>query len=76
MGSSLDAADLILREYGFSEHEAENMVQIFKRHDIDSLEHSLELQGDMNALIDHSLYSREQLAGLFQEDRVKLVKSS
>tara|TARA_R110001592_G_scaffold363393_2_gene687364 strand:+ start:21109 stop:22881 length:1773 start_codon:yes stop_codon:yes gene_type:complete len=75
MGSSLDAADKILREYGFSESDAGNMVGIFKRHDAEALEKSLDLPNDMNALIDHSLYSREQLAGLFQEDKAKISGS-
>ena len=75
MGSSLDAADLILREYGYSESEAGNMVGIFKHHDEESLEKSLLLQGDMKALIDHSHYSREQLAELFQEDKASISSS-
>lgn len=75
MGSSLDAADMILREFGYSDTEAGNMVEIFKRHDEESLEKSLHLHGDMNALIDHSLYSRKQLAGLFQEDKTNISSS-
>jgi len=75
MGGSLEAADSILQEYGFSSTEARNMVGIFKRHDEQSLEKSLQMDGDLNALIDHSLYSREQLAGLFQEDKAKMSGS-
>ena len=75
LGSSLDAADRILQEYGFSSTEAGNMVGIFKQHDEQSLEKSLQMDGDLNALIDHSLYSREQLASLFQEDKAKISSS-
>lgn len=66
---SLSAADLVLREYGFSKSEAERMVQIFQHHDEETLEKSLELGGDMEALIDHNRYNRELLASLFQEDK-------
>lgn len=76
MGSSLNAADRVLREVGFSELESGSMVEIFKRHDEESLEKSFDLQGDMKALIDHSLYSREQLADLFQDDKAQLSKSN
>ena len=75
MGSSLDAADRILQEYGFSSTQAGNMVGIFKQHDEQSLEKSLQMDGDLNALIDHSLYSREQLASLFQDDKAKISSS-
>ncbi|MEH6592929.1 MAG: monovalent cation:proton antiporter-2 (CPA2) family protein [Halioglobus sp.] len=74
--SSLSAADLVLREYGFSDSEAERMVQIFEHHDEETLEKSMELRGDMDALIDHSRYNRELLASLFQEDREELSGGS
>ena len=72
MGSSLDAAQHVLREYGFGEVASGNMVDIFKRHDEERLAQSFELHDDMDALIDHTNYSRNQLASLFQQDRTEL----
>jgi CPA2 family monovalent cation:H+ antiporter-2 len=69
---SLSAADLVLQEYGFSELSAQRMVQIFQHHDEETLENSLEMQGDMEALIDHSRYNRELLASLFVQDKEEL----
>ncbi|MEM6581610.1 MAG: monovalent cation:proton antiporter-2 (CPA2) family protein [Pseudomonadota bacterium] len=75
MGSSLTAAESILQQYGFSESEAASMVHVFERHDAQTLEASLELEDDMDALIDHTLYSREELAGLFAGDRDGIAKT-
>lgn len=69
MAGSLSAADLVLQECGFSEPAAGRMVEIFSHHDVEALEKSLALEGNMEALIDHSRYSREHLANLFQQDR-------
>lgn len=69
LAGSLSAADLVLREFGFDDLTAERMVQIFQRHDEESLERYLDLGGDIDALVDHSRYSRERLASLFQQDR-------
>jgi CPA2 family monovalent cation:H+ antiporter-2 len=68
MDGSLNAADLVLKEYGFNDHDAERMVGIFKRHDEETLESAVEIDSDIDALIDQSNYSREQLASLFQQD--------
>jgi CPA2 family monovalent cation:H+ antiporter-2 len=75
MASSLSAADLVLQEYGFSDLDAERMVEIFQRHDEETLEKSLELGGDMKTLIDQSRYSRERLASLFQQDSEEISGS-
>ena len=69
---SLSAADLVLQEYGFTELSAQRMVQIFQHHDEETLENSLDMQGDMEALIDHSRYNRELLASLFAQDKEEL----
>lgn len=71
---SLEAADEVLQAYGFNEHDAARMVHIFARHDEESLENSLAMEDDMDALIDHSLYSRDHLATLFREDNTELPK--
>ena len=72
--SSLLAANSVLQEYGYTEASAGRMVQIFRHHDEESLEKSLELQGDAQALIDHALHSREYLATLFQQDREEISR--
>jgi CPA2 family monovalent cation:H+ antiporter-2 len=71
---SLNAADLVLKEYGFNDHAAERMVEIFQRHDDETLESVVEIGGDMDALIDQSNYSREQLASLFQQDSEEISR--
>ena len=71
---SLVAAELVLEEYGFAAQGAQRMVSIFKRHDEETLEKSLELAGDMEALIDHTRYSREHLAALFEQDRAEITR--
>jgi len=73
--SSLLAAAGVLQEYGYSDAAASRMVQIFKHHDEESLEKSLELQGDTEALIDHALHSREYLATLFQHDVEEITRT-
>jgi len=73
--SSLLAANSVLQEYGYTEASAGRMVQIFRHHDEESLEKSLELQGDAQALIDHALHSREYLATLFQQDREEISRA-
>ena len=73
--SSLLAADRVLREYGYSDAAAQRMVEIFRRHDEESLEKSLEFKGDMAALIDHTRHSREYLANLFEQDREEISRA-
>ncbi|KAA1188887.1 potassium transporter [Pseudohalioglobus sediminis] len=73
LAGSLLAADQVLREYGFDEAEAERMVELFRRHDEETLQNSLQMTDDMDALIEHSRYSREELASLFQQDREDLA---
>ena len=73
LAGSLLAADQVLREYGFDEAEAERMVELFRRHDEETLHNSLQMTDDMDALIEHSRYSREELASLFQQDREDLA---
>lgn len=71
---SLSAADLVLQEYGFSDASASRIVRVFERHDEETLEKSLALDNDLDAMIDHTLYSRERLASLFQEDEEQLSR--
>ena len=69
MDSSLSAADLVLQEYGFTDVAADHMVQIFEHHDTEIMENSFESGDDMEALIDQTLYNRDKLANLFQQDK-------
>lgn len=75
LAGSLEAADELLQAYGFTEYDAARMVDIFVRHDEESLANSLEMESDMDALIDHSLYSRDLLASLFKNDASELPKT-
>lgn len=72
---SLAAAEEVLQAYGFNEYDAARMVDIFSRHDEESLENSLSMDDDMDALIDHSLYSRDHLAELFRDDKEELPQT-
>jgi CPA2 family monovalent cation:H+ antiporter-2 len=73
--SSLLAADRVLQGYGYSDLAAQRMVQIFRRHDEDALEQSLEFKGDMAALIDQSRHNREYLARLFEQDQSEITRA-
>jgi hypothetical protein len=64
----------VLKEYGFDDYAAERMVEIFQRHDDETLESAVEIGDDMDALIDQSHYSREQLASLFQQDSEEISR--
>ena len=72
MESSLVAADRVLRDYGYSDSVAQRMVKLFRSHDEETLEKSLEFEGDMAAVIDHTRHSREYLASLFQQDQAQI----
>lgn len=69
MGGSLDAANLLLQAFGYSEVESNRMVDTFKHHDEEVLASAPGASADMKDRIDHSAYSREKLASLFQSDR-------
>jgi CPA2 family monovalent cation:H+ antiporter-2 len=73
IGSSLTAADLVLQELGFSDLESDQLVQVFRRHDEEVVEKSLEHNGDIGALIEQNQYNREQLAYLFQQDKEEIA---
>jgi hypothetical protein len=75
MEGSLDAAEQVLSEYGFSEAESGNMVQIFRHHDKGSVENAGETELDMDALVTSASLSRDELANLFQQDRTGISPS-
>ena len=72
MGGSLDATNLVLQAYGFSQTESDRLVNTFRRHDEEVLAQSPGQSADIKDRIDHNKYSREQLASLFQSDLAEL----
>jgi CPA2 family monovalent cation:H+ antiporter-2 len=69
----LEAAGLLLKEYGYSSVQAENMVTIFAHHDKLLLEKAIEQKMDMQQLIETSEQGREELQSLFAQDKQKII---
>jgi CPA2 family monovalent cation:H+ antiporter-2 len=69
----LEAAGLLLTEYGYSSSQAENMVSIFAHHDKLLLEQAIAEQMDMQQLIEISEQGREELQSLFAQDKEKII---
>ncbi|MFT4937672.1 MAG: monovalent cation:proton antiporter-2 (CPA2) family protein [Paraglaciecola sp.] len=69
----LEAAGLLLKEYGYSSVQAENMVAIFANHDKLLLEKAILQKMDMQQLIETSKQGREQLQSLFAQDKQKII---
>lgn len=65
---SVRAARILLREYGFSQAEADNMAKVFTDHDYMLLERAVEHNMDMPELIENSKKGRAELESLFAED--------
>jgi CPA2 family monovalent cation:H+ antiporter-2 len=70
--SGLEAASLVLREYGYSESEANTLITMFAQHDKDLLEKSVAQQMTMDQLIESSKQGREELITLFTKDKQSL----
>jgi len=66
---SVQAAELVLMEYGFSDAEAENITHIFEHHDREILQRSIDEELDMDGLVARNKANRQQLESLFQQDR-------
>ena len=73
---SLEAAELVLQEIGFSHVESSNLVRIFERHDEEMLAQAPARSEGMDDYVAHDVTSREQLAGLFDHDRKEVSESS
>lgn len=73
---SLEAAELVLREIGFSQVESARLVRIFERHDEEMLAQAPARSQGMDYYVAHNLTSREQLASLFERDRKEITESS
>ena len=73
---SLEAAELVLQEIGFSHVESSNLVRIFERHDEEMLAQAPARSEGMDDYVAHDVTSREQLAGWFHHDRKEVSESS
>ncbi|GAB3028740.1 monovalent cation:proton antiporter-2 (CPA2) family protein [Bowmanella dokdonensis] len=69
---SLEAANLLLRAYGFSHSRADYVVQVFRHHDEALLAGTLEQDDDLDGLIARSKAGRDQLEALFKQDSKEL----
>jgi monovalent cation:proton antiporter-2 (CPA2) family protein len=65
----IEAASMLLTEYGFSEEQVIEMVDIFAKHDKSLLDKTVHEQMSMDDLIKTSKQGREELATLFKRDR-------
>jgi monovalent cation:proton antiporter-2 (CPA2) family protein len=65
----LEAASMLLTEYGFSDEQVIEMVDIFAKHDKNLLDKTVHEQMSMDDLIKTSKQGREELATLFKRDR-------
>jgi len=65
----LEAASMLLTEYGFSDEQVIEMVDIFAKHDKSLLDKTVHEQMSMDDLIKTSKQGREELATLFKRDR-------
>ena len=65
----LEAASMLLTEYGFSDEQVREMVDIFAKHDKTLLDKTVHEQMSMDDLIKTSKQGREELATLFKRDR-------
>lgn len=73
---SVEAARILLREYGYSESEAQSMAKVFSDHDYMLLERAVEQSMDMPQLIENSKQGREELESLFAEDKKDIASHS
>lgn len=69
--AGLEAATLVLKEYGFTDKETTEMVTIFADHDKNLLEKTIEEQMSLDQLIATNKQGREELVALFAKDRLE-----
>ncbi len=68
--SSLETADVMLRELGFSAKKAETMLAKFRKHDEQTLAESQKFRGNEKLYIDYSNQAGLQLAEVFRQDAI------
>lgn len=69
---SLEAAAEALSAQGFTTSEALKTVELFRQHDENLLERSMEHEGDLDKLIQIGIQGRQELEELFQKDREEI----
>ena len=72
----LQAAELVLKEYGFADEQATRMVSLFARHDEQLLQRSLAQNMTVEQLIESSKQGREELLTLFKNDQQSLTEKT
>lgn len=70
--SGLDAAKVVLKDFGFDERQASKMCDIFERHDKHLLTQSINKSNDMPNLIEISKKGRAELESLFANDEKEI----
>lgn len=65
---ALDAAEVLLQSFGFSETKAKEMCIVFAQHDKRLLSRAIEQNMDTPQLIESSKLGREELQSLFDQD--------
>jgi CPA2 family monovalent cation:H+ antiporter-2 len=68
----VEAANLMLQEYGYSESESNNLTTMFAQHDKNLLEKTITQDMTMEQIIASSKQGREELITLFTKDRQSL----
>ncbi|EKE83902.1 monovalent cation:proton antiporter-2 (CPA2) family protein [Idiomarina xiamenensis] len=74
-GSSLSAAESVLRHLGLSESEASHKVSLFRKHDEQMMQQMQTHQGNLEKIIETGLRSRAELEQLFDNDRQEKTSS-
>jgi CPA2 family monovalent cation:H+ antiporter-2 len=67
--SGLEAANMLLKAYGFSEPETNNLIDIFAAHDNQLLESTMRQNMDFDELVSLNKKGRLELQNLFEEDK-------
>lgn len=68
LASSLESAHVMLRELGFTEKRADQMVRTFRKHDEETLRAQMQYRGNEKLFVDYSNQAGLQLAEVFRQD--------
>lgn len=68
LASGLETAHVMLRELGFSEKRADQMVRTFRKHDEETLIAQMQYRGNEKLFVDYSNQAGLQLAEVFRQD--------
>ncbi|AFM14464.1 Kef-type potassium/proton antiporter, CPA2 family [Turneriella parva DSM 21527] len=70
LASSLETAHVMLRELGFSEKRADQMVRTFRKHDEEMLHAQRKYRDNEKLFVDYSNQAGLQLAEVFRQDAI------